>query len=172
MLFMTTFDKLYINGSWVASDSTETIDVIDSVTEEVMATVPAGTPADVDAAVAAAKAAFPAWSTTPVEERAKYLDAHWRRTRRPHGRNRHRHLEGDRHGEVAVAARAGWPPHQQLQPGGRGGRELRVRGIERQLADRSRADRRGRLHHPVELPAPSDRRKGSPTHWLRDARSC
>ena len=70
---MTTFDKLYINGSWVAPDSTETIDVIDSVTEEVMATIPAGTPADVAAAVAAAKAAFPAWSTTPVEERAKYL---------------------------------------------------------------------------------------------------
>ncbi len=70
---MTTFDKLYINGTWVAPGSTDTIDVIDSVTEDVMATIPAGTAADVDAAVAAAKAAFDGWSTTPVEERAKYL---------------------------------------------------------------------------------------------------
>ena len=70
---MTTFDKLYIDGAWVAPGSTETIDVIDSVTEEVMATIPAGTAGDVDAAVGAAKTAFAAWSTTPVEERAKYL---------------------------------------------------------------------------------------------------
>ena len=69
----TTFDKLYINGGWTSPDSAETIDVIDSVTEEVMATVPAGTAADVDGAVAAARAAFETWSTTPVEERAKYL---------------------------------------------------------------------------------------------------
>ena len=69
----TTFDKLYIDGAWTSPDSTETIDVIDSVTEDVMATVPAGTAADVDGAVAAAKAAFETWSSTPVEERAKYL---------------------------------------------------------------------------------------------------
>ena len=70
---MTTFDKLYINGTWVAAGSADTIDVIDSVTEDVMATIPSGTAADVDAAVAAAQAAFEGWSTTPVEERAKYL---------------------------------------------------------------------------------------------------
>jgi len=70
----TTFDQLYINGAWTSPESTETIDVIDSVTEEVMATVPAGTAADVDGAVAAAKAAFETWSATPVEERAKYLN--------------------------------------------------------------------------------------------------
>jgi acyl-CoA reductase-like NAD-dependent aldehyde dehydrogenase len=70
---MKTFDTLYIDGAWTPSGSTETIDVIDSVTEEVMATVPAGTAADVDRAVAAARAAFDSWSTTPAEERAKYL---------------------------------------------------------------------------------------------------
>ena len=70
---MSAFENLYIGGTWTPSDGTETIDVIDSVTEEVMATIPAGTAADVDRAVAAAKAAFPAWSATPVEERAKYL---------------------------------------------------------------------------------------------------
>ena len=70
---MTTFDKLYIDGAFTPSDSSETIDVIDSVTEDVMATVPAGTADDVDRAVKAAKAAFESWSQTPVEERAKYL---------------------------------------------------------------------------------------------------
>jgi acyl-CoA reductase-like NAD-dependent aldehyde dehydrogenase len=69
----TTFDKLYIDGTWTPSASTETIDVIDSVTEEVMGTIPSGTPADVDRAVQAAKSAFATWSTTPVEERAKFL---------------------------------------------------------------------------------------------------
>ncbi len=70
---MTTFDKLYIDGAWTPSDSTETIDVVDSVSEDVMATVPAGTAADVDRAVAAARAAFGTWSSTSVEERAKFL---------------------------------------------------------------------------------------------------
>ncbi|MEO6122100.1 MAG: aldehyde dehydrogenase family protein [Ilumatobacteraceae bacterium] len=70
---VTNFDKLYINGAWVASTSAETLDVFDSVTESVMATIPSGTAADVDAAVSAAKAAFESWTSTPVEERAKYL---------------------------------------------------------------------------------------------------
>jgi aldehyde dehydrogenase (NAD+) len=71
---MRTFDKLYIDGAWVPSESTETIDVIDSVTEEVMATVPLGSAGDVDKAVAAARAAFGVWAATPSEERAKYLN--------------------------------------------------------------------------------------------------
>jgi acyl-CoA reductase-like NAD-dependent aldehyde dehydrogenase len=70
---MTTFEKLYIDGAWTPSDSTETIDVIDSATEDVMATIPSGTAADVDRAVQAARAAFESWAATPVEERAKYL---------------------------------------------------------------------------------------------------
>jgi acyl-CoA reductase-like NAD-dependent aldehyde dehydrogenase len=70
---VTTYDKLYINGEWVASDSKELIDVIDSVTEDVMARIVAGTASDVDKAVAAAKQAFETWSVTPVDERAKYM---------------------------------------------------------------------------------------------------
>jgi acyl-CoA reductase-like NAD-dependent aldehyde dehydrogenase len=66
-------DKLYIDGAWVASTGTETIDVINSTTEEVMGRIPAGTPQDVDAAVKAAAAAFPAWAATSREERGKYL---------------------------------------------------------------------------------------------------
>ncbi len=70
---MKVHENVYIDGQWVPSSGNETIDVIDSATEEVIGRVPQGTAADVDAAVAAAKAAFPAWSTTPVDVRAKYL---------------------------------------------------------------------------------------------------
>jgi len=66
-------DKIYINGKWVPSQSTRTIDVINAATEEVMGKVPDGAAADVDAAVAAARCAFEAWSTTPVEQRAEFL---------------------------------------------------------------------------------------------------
>jgi acyl-CoA reductase-like NAD-dependent aldehyde dehydrogenase len=70
---MRTFDKLYIDGAWVAPAGDETLEVIDSTTEAVYATIPAGTPADIDRAVAAAKAAFPGWSATTAPERGKLL---------------------------------------------------------------------------------------------------
>ena len=66
-------DKLYIDGAWVPSTGSGTIDVINSTTEEVMGRVPEGTPDDVDKAVQAAKRAFATWSQTSVEERGKYL---------------------------------------------------------------------------------------------------
>jgi acyl-CoA reductase-like NAD-dependent aldehyde dehydrogenase len=68
-------DTLYIDGSWVASTGSGTIEVIDSNTEEVLARVPEGTAADVDRAVAAAKRAFTTWGFTDKEERAKYIQA-------------------------------------------------------------------------------------------------
>ncbi|MGD9795223.1 MAG: aldehyde dehydrogenase family protein [Acidimicrobiia bacterium] len=69
----TIFDKIYINGAWVPSASSATLPIIDSVTEEIMATVPDGNAADVAAAVAAARAAFGGWASQAPEERAKYL---------------------------------------------------------------------------------------------------
>lgn len=66
-------DKLFINGQWVKSAGTGTIDVINSTTEEVMGSIPEGAADDVNAAVAAAKAAFESWSTTSVEDRRRYL---------------------------------------------------------------------------------------------------
>lgn len=68
-------DTLYIDGSWIASTGSGTIEVIDSNTEEVLARVPEGTAADVDRAVAAAKRAFTTWGSTDKEERAKYIQA-------------------------------------------------------------------------------------------------
>ena len=66
-------DKIYIDGAWVASTGTGTLEVFDSATEQLMATIPDGTAEDVDRAVAAAAAAFPAWAATSNEERAKYM---------------------------------------------------------------------------------------------------
>ncbi len=70
---MQVLENFYIDGAWVPASGDDVFEVIDSATEEVVATVPAGTPADVDAAVAAARAAFDTWSNTPVDIRAKYL---------------------------------------------------------------------------------------------------
>ena len=69
---MIVRDTIYIDGAWVPSSGTGTLEVTNSTTEEVMGTIPDGTAADVDRAVAAAKAAFPAWAATAAEERAKY----------------------------------------------------------------------------------------------------
>jgi len=70
---MDVKDKLYINGKWVSSTGTGHLEVIDSHSEEILATIPDGTPADVDAAVAAAYGAFPAWSALSNQERASWM---------------------------------------------------------------------------------------------------
>ena len=70
---MDVRDKIYINGAWVASDGTGVLEVHDSATEEVIATIPEGTASDVNRAVKAAAEAFPGWAATPREERAKFM---------------------------------------------------------------------------------------------------
>jgi acyl-CoA reductase-like NAD-dependent aldehyde dehydrogenase len=65
-------DRIYVNGEWVPSAGTGTLEVTNSTTEEVMGTIPDGVPSDVEAAVAAAKAAFPGWAAVAPDERAKY----------------------------------------------------------------------------------------------------
>ena len=70
---MKNYDKIYINGQWVASEAKATISVFDSITEEVMATIPEGTAGDVNKAAAAAKAAFISWSARTPEDRASYM---------------------------------------------------------------------------------------------------
>lgn len=71
---MRAYDKIYVGGQWTASESSETIQVFDSITEDVMATIPSGTAGDVAKAAAAAKSAFESWSALPAAERAKYLN--------------------------------------------------------------------------------------------------
>jgi acyl-CoA reductase-like NAD-dependent aldehyde dehydrogenase len=65
-------DKIYIDGAWVPSTGTGSLDVFDSTNGEVIGRIPQGTAADVDAAVKAARAAFDGWASTSKEERAKY----------------------------------------------------------------------------------------------------
>lgn len=70
---MRDYSNIYIDGAWVPSDGTGTIEVINASTEAVMGSIPEGTPSDVDKAVAAARRAFDSWAATPVEERQKYM---------------------------------------------------------------------------------------------------
>ncbi len=70
---MANTDKIYVDGSWIPSTGTGTIDVIDASTEEVIGTVPEGSADDADKAVRAARAAFNSWAATSVEDRGKYL---------------------------------------------------------------------------------------------------
>ncbi len=66
-------DKLYIDGAWVPSTGSGTIEVVESATEEVFGSIPEGTEEDIDKAVRAARAAFDDWAQRPAEERAKFL---------------------------------------------------------------------------------------------------
>ena len=70
---MLNRDKLFLGGHWVAPSSREAIEVHNAGTGEVMGKVPAGSEKDIEAAVAAARAALDAWSRTPVEKRADFL---------------------------------------------------------------------------------------------------
>jgi aldehyde dehydrogenase (NAD+) len=65
-------DKIYIDGAWVPSAGTGSIDVFDSTNGEVIGRIQAGNAEDVDKAAKAAKAAFEAWAATSSEERGKY----------------------------------------------------------------------------------------------------
>ena len=69
---MLDHDKIYIDGAWVPSQGTGSIDVFDSTNGEVIGRIPKGNAADVDAAVKAAAAAFPEWSAKSADERAKF----------------------------------------------------------------------------------------------------
>ena len=70
---MTDYTRFYIGGEWVEPVGTGRLEVLDSATETVFATVPEGAPADIDRAVAAARAAFPGWSDGPPAARGEIL---------------------------------------------------------------------------------------------------
>ncbi len=63
----------YINGAWIASAATESLEVINPANAEVMALVPLSPSAEVDTAVLAAATALPAWRQTPAQDRIQYL---------------------------------------------------------------------------------------------------
>src|SRR5947207_8313455 len=69
------YDRLFIDGDWVKSTGSGTIEVISPGTEEPIGRVPDSTEADIDAAVAAARRAFDSgpWPRTSPSERADLL---------------------------------------------------------------------------------------------------
>lgn len=65
--------KNYINGEWVASTGSTSIDVINPATGKIIEQVPAGTGEDIAKAVEAAQAAATSWRNTPAVQRIQYL---------------------------------------------------------------------------------------------------
>ncbi|WP_421905435.1 aldehyde dehydrogenase family protein [Mameliella sp.] len=72
---MTTLDKHYIDGAWVAGHGGQDFAILNPATEAQIGTVTLGTAAEVDRAVAAATRAFESYSRTSREERLIHLRA-------------------------------------------------------------------------------------------------
>jgi acyl-CoA reductase-like NAD-dependent aldehyde dehydrogenase len=68
-------EKVFIGGEWVLPAGADPLPVVNSATEETIATVPGCTPVEVDKAVEAARGAFEGWAATPRAERAEALAA-------------------------------------------------------------------------------------------------
>ena len=61
----------FINGQFVNSTGSRTLEVISPLDGTLLATVPMSASKDLDNAVKAAQAAFPGWSKTPIKERVQ-----------------------------------------------------------------------------------------------------
>ena len=61
----------YINGQFVNASTTRTLQVVSPLDGNLLSTVPLSASKDLDNAVNAAKAAFHAWSHTPIKERVQ-----------------------------------------------------------------------------------------------------
>jgi aldehyde dehydrogenase (NAD+) len=68
-------EKVFIGGEWVLPAGADPLPVVNSATEETIATIPGCTPVEVDRAVEAARGAFEGWAATPRAERAEALAA-------------------------------------------------------------------------------------------------
>ncbi len=81
-------ERIYIGGEWVEPTGSDTHEVIDAATEEVIGRIPLGSVEDTDRAVAAARGAFEDWSRTDVSERVALLGGWPWRSRRGATRSR------------------------------------------------------------------------------------
>lgn len=70
---ITTHDKIYIDGEWRAPAQATYANVINSTSEDVMASVCMCSEVEVDKAVAAAQSAFSSWSSLSSQQRQDYL---------------------------------------------------------------------------------------------------
>ena len=74
-------DEIFVGGEWVRPQGSETIEVVNSTTEEVMGTIPACTAEDADLAVGAARDAFEC-GRDPAREARRTPERDRRRPRR------------------------------------------------------------------------------------------
>lgn len=65
--------KNYIGGEWIASKASETIDVVNPATKEIIAKVPVSTREELDDAAKVAHKAFESWKEVAVPKRARIL---------------------------------------------------------------------------------------------------
>ena len=65
--------KLFIDGQFVESKTTEWKDVVNPATQQVLARVPFATPEELERAIAAAEKAYRHWRTTPVGARKRVM---------------------------------------------------------------------------------------------------
>ncbi len=63
--------KNYYHGNFVASSSSELLDVVSPIDGNLLSRVPMSSTNELDAAVKSAKAAFESWSHTPIKERVQ-----------------------------------------------------------------------------------------------------
>lgn len=63
----------YINGQWHLSQTTDTLDVINPATLEILAKVPLSPAMELNQAAEMAQQSFDSWRQTPVTERIRYL---------------------------------------------------------------------------------------------------
>ncbi len=63
----------YVGGAWVASSSSQLLDVTNPATGEVLARVPLSTKAELDEAARVARGAYETWRKVPVLERTRWL---------------------------------------------------------------------------------------------------
>ena len=77
-------DKIFIGGEWVEPEAAETLEVINSTTEEVMGTIPACTAADVDRAVARRARRLRGLVADPARGARRLPERDRRRARRAH----------------------------------------------------------------------------------------
>lgn len=65
--------KMFVNGQFVESKTTDWIDLMNPATNEVVTRVPKCTDAEMEAAVSAAREAFPSWSQTSILTRQQSM---------------------------------------------------------------------------------------------------